>query len=106
MSVSTGVVHRRVSSGDVRRVTTYMKPLLTAKHRIQRLEFALSKVDPTSLLFDDMYDIVMIDEKSFYQSTDKKSYYLAKDEEVPRRACQNKRHIGNSMFLCAVAKPR
>ena len=106
LKMAHGTVWLRLQSGSMRRVSSSMKPMLTSKHRIQRLEFALSKIDPVSLLFEEMYDIVMIDEKTFYQNTDKKTFYLARNEELPYRSCQNKRHIGSTMFLSSVAKPR
>jgi hypothetical protein len=106
LKVSNGKICSLLSSGVLRRVNTRMKPCLTFKHRIDRLEFAISKIDSYSLKFDEMYDIVMIDEKSFYQNTDKKKYYIADDELEPRRSCANKRHIESTMFISAVAKPR
>jgi hypothetical protein len=82
-----------------------MKPVLAFNYRLERLQFALSKINPVSLKFDEMDDIVVIDENSFYQDTDKKKYYLANVELGPRRSCANKRHIESSVFHSAVAKP-
>jgi hypothetical protein len=56
--------------------------------------------------YDAMENVVVIDEKIFYNDKDKKKNYLAKDEEHPQRSCENKRFIGSSMFLVAVARPR
>jgi hypothetical protein len=53
-----------------------------------------------------MENVVVIDEKIFYNDRDKKTMYLVEGEEPPERACENKRYIGSTMFLVAVARPR
>lgn len=59
-----------------------------------------------SLRFHNFYDHVHIDEKRFFIDTDRKHYYLAKDEAVPHRTAQSKRFLTKVMFLTAVARPR
>ena len=53
-----------------------------------------------------MQNIVHIDEKWFYMSKKKETYYLHPWEEEPLRTCQNKNFIEKVMFLAAMTRPR
>ncbi|ETV98369.1 hypothetical protein H310_09060 [Aphanomyces invadans] len=53
-----------------------------------------------------MMNYVHVDEKWFYATQVKRSYYLAPGEEPPHRTCKSKRFITKVMFLSAVARPR
>jgi hypothetical protein len=53
-----------------------------------------------------MYDMVHIDEKWFFMTSDGECYLLARDEEPPERTTAHKGYIGKVMFLCATARPR
>ena len=57
-------------------------------------------------IFQDMMNIVHIDEKWFYMSQTTKRFYLAANEIEPHRTCKSKRFINKVMFLAAVARPR
>jgi hypothetical protein len=59
-----------------------MRPHLKPQNYKKRLEFALSKVDTVSMEYDAMENVVVIDEKIFYNDKDKKKKYLVKDEEA------------------------
>jgi hypothetical protein len=50
------------------------------------------------------FDRIVLDEKWFYLTQDKRGYYIAVDEEPPTRRVQNKHKITKVMFLCAVAR--
>lgn len=92
-----------------KRISSTVKPTLTDRNKLERLKFCLSKVDQTCnghFLFDDLYDYVHIDEKWFYITKVKRSYYIMLDEEEPSRNCKNKRFITKVMFMAAVARPR
>ena len=52
-----------------------------------------------------MFDYVHIDEKWFYMTKVKKTYYLVVDEELPERAVKSKNFIQKVMFMTAVARP-
>ena len=52
-----------------------------------------------------MFDYVHIDEKWFYMTKVKKTYYLVVDEEPPERAVKSKNFIQKVMFMTAVARP-
>ncbi|TBU09871.1 hypothetical protein CWI38_2100p0010, partial [Hamiltosporidium tvaerminnensis] len=93
----------------IKRISSTVKPTLTDKNKMDRLKFCLSKVNLANngdLLFDDLYDYVHIDEKWFYLTKVKRSYYLMLNEENPERNCKSKRFITKIMFMAAVARPR
>ncbi len=106
MNVSKDTISRLLKSGVLRRHNTRMKPALKPHHYVKRLKFALSKVHPITMKFDSMENVVVIDEKLFYHDKDSRKIYLVAGEDPPQRACENKRFIGSSMFLAAVARPR
>jgi hypothetical protein len=106
LSIANGTVLRLLHSGVLVKQHTRLKPRLTPQHHKKRLEYALSKVHPITMKYDSMENVVVIDEKIFYNDKDKKKVYLVEGEEPPERACENKRFIGSSMFLVAVARPR
>lgn len=61
---------------------------------------------PYDPFFKDMYDTTHIDEKWFYITKKKETYYLLPDEEEPLCTCKSKNFIPKIMFLIAVARPR
>lgn len=90
---------------NFKRISSTIKPLLTDQNKLARLKFCLSKVRPDGR-FEDLYDYVHIDEKWFYLTQAKRSYYIMLDEEEPHRACKSKRFITKVMFMAAIARPR
>jgi hypothetical protein len=63
-------------------------------------------VDPVLKAFDPGYNVVMIDENFFNEDKDKRSIYVLPDEDLPKRTRSSKTHIGKTMFLADVARPR
>jgi hypothetical protein len=107
--VSKSVLHRKLQTGEIRRHTNAIKPLLTEENKLKRLKFALNEANSESLgprVFADQFDRVHIDEKWFYITEESGRYYLATDEKEPYRACKSKRFVTKVMFLVAVARPR
>ncbi|TBU11443.1 hypothetical protein CWI38_1203p0020 [Hamiltosporidium tvaerminnensis] len=93
----------------MKKISSTVKPTLTDKNKMDRLKFCLYKVNLANngdLLFDDLYDYVHIDEKWFYLTKVKRSYYLMLNEEKPERNCKSKPFITKIMFMAAVARPR
>jgi hypothetical protein len=86
--------------------TSALEPALTAEHGLLRVSFCLTKIDPATRLYDDYYQSIHVDEKWFFISEKALRLYIAPDEIVPQRRCQNKDHILKVMFLAAVACPR
>lgn len=106
INIPKSTVFRIFKEGrHLRRISSIVRPLLTEGNKRTRLEFCLSKIKPNRR-FEDMYDYVHIDEKWFYLSQVKRSYYLMLDEAEPKRYCKSKRFITKVMFMAAVARPR
>lgn len=110
LDMSKTTLHKRVKEGALRKHTNVVKPHLTDANKIRRLNFCLSKIHPqgnlTNPLFEDMMDVVHIDEKWFFLSKETERYYLLPGELEPYRTCKSKRFIPKIMFLAAVARPR
>ena len=74
---------------------------------MSRMELALSFIDKNNTSkFEDMEDLIHIDEKWFYLTKDGQRFIIAADEEEPYRHVQHKSFLMKIMFLCAVARPR
>ncbi|KAF0693721.1 Aste57867_15342 [Aphanomyces stellatus] len=82
-----------------------VKPILTPANKYARLKFAMEKVG-SDMVLDAMLDVVHLDEKWFYITQQKRTFYLAPGEQKPQRKCKSKRYITKVMFLSAVALPR
>lgn len=97
---------RRLKAGnEIKRISSTIKPLLTEKNRKDRLIFCMSMLEP-NLMFEDMYNYVHIDEKWFYMTKAKRSYYVSLNEIISARSCKSKRFILKVMFMAAVARPK
>jgi hypothetical protein len=83
-----------------------VKPLLTATNKATRMAWCTTHIDPTSLLFHDMFIYIHMDEKLFYLTEVKRRFYLLPGEPVPHRQVRSKRYITKVMMLVAVAHPR
>ncbi|KAF0747401.1 hypothetical protein AaE_007744 [Aphanomyces astaci] len=66
----------------------------------------LHVVDGSQVGFGNLMEYVHVDEKWFFGTSVKKTYYLAPGEEPPHRTCKSKHFINKVMFLSAVARPR
>ena len=106
LGVSRSVVCRLLASGHIKRHGSRLRPALTNKNKIDRIQFIFSWLNEAKTHFQPMYNVVHVDEKWFNQDKDKKPCYLARDEEEPHRETRHKRHIPKIMFLAAVARPR
>lgn len=108
IGVPKSTLHRKFKEGQLKRHSNAIKPLLSDSNKIQRIEFALSMIIPRSNppTFQDMFDCVHVDEKWFYLTRTKATYYMCPDEPEPLRTCKSKRFIEKVMFLAAVARPR
>ena len=108
MGVSLNTVQRMLLQKDVCRIhTSSLKPTLTEENKMSRMELALSLVDKNNpSKFENMEDLIHVDEKSFYLTKDGQRFIIAADEEEPYRHVQHKSFLTKVMFLCAVARPR
>ena len=71
-----------------------------------RIEFCRSNINMERGLFNEMMDVIHVDEKWFYMTQNSRKYYLGPDEEEPHRTTKSKRFPTKVMFLAAVARPR
>ncbi|ETV67862.1 hypothetical protein H257_15986 [Aphanomyces astaci] len=55
--------------------------------------------------FDNMWDVLHLDEKWFNADTNVRKVYLTEDEEPEQRPWSSKKYIPKVMFLGAVARP-
>jgi hypothetical protein len=110
IDVPSTTCFRRVKEGTLKHRTSAVKPLEMERTRILRLSWCLSMVDSTTIRgtphFQDMYNIVHIDEKWFYMTRQSEGYYMLAGENLPHRQVQSKRFVTKVMFLAAVARPR
>ena len=89
-----------------------LKPMLSEKHKDNRLLWCLSMIDSTTinstrsaLKYQDMYDLVHIDEKWFNLKKTKRGFILAPGEKVPERTTKHKSHIQKVQFIAALGRP-
>ena len=108
MGVTLRTVQRMLLHRDVCRVhTSSLKPTLTEENKISRMELALSFMDKNNTSkFENMEDLIHIDEKWFYLTKDGQRFIIVADEEEPYRHVQHKSFLTKVMFLCVVARPR
>ena len=107
--IPRSTLHRAKKSGWIRRHTNSIKPKLTTENKIRRMRFAISFISRCrgdKYEFNNMYDVVHIDEKWFNMYKGNENFYIVPGEEEPERSTQSKKYIGKIMFLCAVARPR
>ena len=108
MGVALSTVQRMLLHRDVCRIhMSSLKPTLTEENKMSRMELALSFIDKNNTSrFENMEDLIHIDEKWFYLMKDGQRFIIAADEEEPYRHVQHKSFLTKIMFLCAVARPR
>ena len=86
--------------------TSALKPALTEQHKLLRVTFCLTKIDPVARQYNNCMQSVHIDEKWCFIFEEVLCLYITPGEVVPIRRVQNKEHMINLMFLAAVACPR
>lgn len=106
--IPRSTLQRAKANGHLIRHSSTVKPRLSSRNKIERMNFSLSFIQRVnnSYVFSSMHDMVHIDEKWFDMMKVKESYYLVPSEIEPYRYVQSKRFIGRVMFVCAVARPR
>ncbi|ETV68651.1 hypothetical protein H257_15457 [Aphanomyces astaci] len=72
--------------------SSHSKPFLTEANTKNRVKHALSFLRSSSngTIFDNMNSYVHVDEKWFFLTTVKKSFYAYDDEELPKRQLKSK----------------
>jgi hypothetical protein len=107
LGVSKCVVQQALKKEIFRPHTNTIKPSLQDHHKLARIDFALSMRDEDDRsVYQDMMDVIHLDEKWFYIDKKTIKVYLGLDEEPPERSAPNGNALRKVMFLCAVARPR
>ena len=108
MAVSLSMVQQMLLQRDVCCVhISSLKPTLTDENKMSRMELALSFIDKNNTSkFENMEDLIHIDEKWFYLTKDGQCFIMVADEAEPYSHVQHKSFLTNIMFLCVVARPR
>ena len=108
MGVALSTVQRMLLHRDVCRVhMSSLKPTLMEENKMSRMELALSFIEKNNTSkFENMEDLIHIDEKWFYLMKDGQRFIIAADKEEPYRHVQHKLFLMKIMFLYVVARPR
>ncbi|KAH9149974.1 hypothetical protein AeRB84_007104 [Aphanomyces euteiches] len=88
--------------------SNWLKPSLTNDNMKRLLDFAMSFLRPGprgTHVFSGMYNMVHVDQRWFYLTKNKNTYYVFDNEEMAQRSTKSKSHITKVMFLVAVACP-
>ena len=109
MAAASGIpktmLYRRLKSGELRVHSNTVKPTLTEVNMESRVRFCMSHINFNSGRFQDMMDVIHIDEKWFYLCQNKRTYYLLVGEGDPHRTTKSKWFTTKVMLLSAVACP-
>jgi hypothetical protein len=104
IGIPRSTIQRGMKLGLLKSSKNSIKPILTPKNKLDRVNYCHSFVQDNS--FVDMLDRVDIDEKWFYLSQKVTSFILVPGEVPPLRLCKHKNHIEKAMCLTAMARPR
>lgn len=86
--------------------TSYIKPLLSEKHRMERLRFVLNMIDGTGRSYIDLAHHLHLDEKWFFlQRPCVKRKRFQGQERHDDDNCHHKSHLTKVMFICVIGCP-
>jgi hypothetical protein len=104
---SKSSVQRWCVSMEEKLTTEYVKPMLTLEHKMRRLAFICSEVDPVNQRFQNQFDTVHIDESWFYLHREHGlvRYFPGDPVYIPTKVA-HKKHIPKMMFLTAIGRPQ
>ena len=110
LDVAPSTVQLYIKKGMIKRSKAWVSPNLTTKHKLNRLRFIQSYINPTATIggkyfYYDMRSTFHLDEKWFFICRTSKGYYLTPEEKAPAQKVHHKKHISKVMFLCTVARP-
>ncbi|XP_056695070.1 uncharacterized protein [Spinacia oleracea] len=90
LGVSPSTIYRLLKRGILWSHTNSIQSKLTPMHKTFRLKFVLTKILPRTVnslpRFENLYNMVHIDEKWFFMSRVTQRFYLLPEEEDPYRA--------------------
>ncbi|CAO2821336.1 unnamed protein product [Amaranthus hypochondriacus] len=109
LKISHVTLHNLKKKGRLRTHTCSSKPALTSDHKIARMKWVLSHINPITAnedpTFVGMNHVIHIDKKWFYLNPDKRRFYLLPGEEDSYMAQQSKRFKLKAMFMAVIGKP-
>ncbi|XP_021735011.1 uncharacterized protein LOC110701686 [Chenopodium quinoa] len=109
LKISHVTIHKLKKKRRLRTHTSTNHPALTSNHKIARIRWVLSHLLPFeqngSPKFEDMQQVIHIDEKWFYLNLETRSIYLLPNEPNPYRCQQSKRFKVKGMFMAVIGKP-
>ncbi|XP_021726855.1 uncharacterized protein LOC110694002 [Chenopodium quinoa] len=109
LKISDVTLHYLKKKGRLRTHTASNKPALSSDHKVARMKWVLSHINPVlgneDPTFEDMDIVIHIDEKWFYLNPDKRRFYLLPSEEDPYMAQQSRRFKLKAMFMALIGKP-
>jgi hypothetical protein len=82
--------------------TIALQPFLADMHKVQRVLFAVTKLDQ---VFTSVF-ISHVDEKWIFISEKTSQVYSIPGEKMPERYARNKDHLINAIFMLTIARPR
>ncbi|XP_021761306.1 uncharacterized protein LOC110726148 [Chenopodium quinoa] len=95
--------------GRMRTHTSTNHPALTEKHKVSRLKWVLSLINPVPAVGDPTFTVMQkwihLDEKWFYINPETRTFYLLPTEDDPYRAQQSRRFKIKAMFMGMIGKP-
>ncbi|RHY73292.1 hypothetical protein DYB34_013211 [Aphanomyces astaci] len=109
LNMPRSTLHDYYKRGIFVKYSSSVRPSLTDANKVVRVKWAMDHlhvVDGSQVGFGNLMEYVHVDEKWFFGTSVKKTYYLAPGEEPPHRTCKSKHFINKVMFLSAVARPR
>ncbi|XP_021717683.1 uncharacterized protein LOC110685465 [Chenopodium quinoa] len=109
LNISHVTIHKLKKKGRLRTHTSTNHPALTSNHKIARLKWVLSHLLPAEQngnpKFEDMQEVIHIDEKWFYLNPETRRFYLLPNEPNPYRCQQSRRFKVKGIFMAAISKP-
>ncbi|XP_021751380.1 uncharacterized protein LOC110717052 [Chenopodium quinoa] len=109
LKISHVTLHNLKKKGRLRTHTSTNKPTLTSNHKVARMKWILSHINPVTSngdpTFVEMNNVIHMDEKWFYLNPDKRRFYLLPSEEDPYRPIQSTRFKLKAMFMGLIGKP-
>lgn len=110
VGIPKSTVQQCIDDGRLLTHSNSIKPYLTEKNEVKRLQHCLDMLGTETLLLEPTFrsfeDFIHVDEKWFNLSETVLHTILAPGEKPPHRSCKSKRFIPKLMFLSAIARPR
>ncbi|CAM9779712.1 unnamed protein product, partial [Heterosigma akashiwo] len=111
LDVAPSTVQLYIKKGMIKRSKAWVSPNLTTKHKLNRLRFIRSYINPTATIggkyfYYSMRSTFHLDEKWFFICRTSQGYILTPEEQAPAQKVHHKKHTSKKvMFLCVVARP-